>query len=363
MAEPQTAKSLHDIASLLRVPEEAPQQDQPSVQEAEEAEDQLPLDEGKDEAGEADDYTSSEVSEDAAEAVNEPPEEGEDEDDDAGDDDAEDALEDDGYLTVQDDDLIEVKIDGEVVLRSIADAKKALSGEGAIDKRLKEATEARKQAQADHTMLLEQFSLAHQNLMKTVQGMENVVFQPSVEKPDLKLRQSDPNTYLRQLDAYEADQARVKEGREAIRKMVKQQNDALAGDIQKYRAQQGKALVEAVPVLADQEQAPKLLQAMSKLAMEKYGYSPEEIQQASDHRMYRMVYDLLQFEQARGTQKGKPVQDLTDQEKKRPRKLRSGASKAKTETRKQAAQKRKVTETARQTGKVKDVAATLMTRN
>ena len=44
------------------------------------------------------------------------------------------------YLDIQDDDTFEVKVDGEVVTRTIGDAKAALSGEGAIQKRLKAAT-------------------------------------------------------------------------------------------------------------------------------------------------------------------------------------------------------------------------------
>lgn len=345
-------KTVHEIADLIKAPTPA---DPPA--EATEVAD-IPLDEGNDVEGEEVLAAEADDAEEDQADEGEPLEEGDedDEEEEAGDDDADD------YLQINDDDLIEVKIDGETVLRSIADAKKALSGEGAIDKRLKEATEARKKAQADHTMLLEQFSLAHRNLMNTVQGMEEIVFKPTVKKPDPALRQSNPNQYLAQVDAYNADQERVEAGRQAIRTLIAEQQQALTQDIEKYRQQQSQMLLETIPSLGDKEVAPKLLQDMSKVAIDVYGYSPEEVTQASDHRLYRMIYDLTQFHNARTAsgRKANTVKNLDGQEAKRPRKLRSGATSLKAKARKQADARKQATEVARKTGKVKDVAATLI---
>jgi len=363
MAAQQTAKSLHDIASLIRQPA-TPAAPTEVVKEDTLVEGNIDdtdqIEEGADEADLEDDHDEGE---DAPEY--ETSEEGEDEEEDAGDDDADEPTADeDGFFAVADDDMIEVKIDGETVLRSIADAKKALSGEGAIEKRLKEATERRKQAQADHTMLLEQFSTAHKSLMKTVEGMETIVFKPLVQKPDPALRQSDPQKYLLQVDAYEADQKRVENGKKAIRELIEHQQKALEKDIGQYREHQTSALLEAIPELADQERAPVLLKAMSKLAMERYGYSAEEIQQASDHRMYRMMHDLAKFYAARepATRKANTMKNLEGQAAKRPRKLRSGATALKAKARKQADAQKQAADKARQTGKIKDVAATLIKR-
>tara|TARA_R110002095_G_scaffold110116_1_gene96373 strand:+ start:8555 stop:9709 length:1155 start_codon:yes stop_codon:yes gene_type:complete len=383
MAETQqTAKSLHDIAKLLVQPNDPAAQPAPKAGKAEvrgprSQHEELPLDEGNTEEGEYEDSVDEADVDDLEEVDGEelPLDEGnteeheeaeedeEDEDDDAGDDDAaEQEADEDGFFQVNDDDQIEVKIDGEIVLRSIADAKKALSGEGAIEKRLKEATESRKQAQADHTMLLEQFSVAHNSLIKTVNGMEEVVFQPAVAKPDAALRKSNPQQYLAQIDAYEADQHRVKEGRAAIRNLVQQQQEALSSDIQTYREQQTTALVAAIPELQDRDIAPRLLRSMSTLAMEDYGYSAEEIQNASDHRLYRMIYDLARFKEARKprVRKENTVKNLDNQASKRPRKLRSGATALKSKARKTADAQKAVMDNARATGKTKDIARTLI---
>jgi hypothetical protein len=354
----KTASSMHDIASLLRVAPSAP------VQEP-------PLPEGKSlvvAGDEPDTDAAPEEGDDAEEelyANGEAPEQDDDEDDaEAGDDDAdaEPEEDDEGYFAVNDDDMIEVKIDGEIQLRSIADAKKALSGEGAIDKRLKEATEARKQANSAHSQLLEQFSVAHNSLMKTVQNLEGVIFKPTVERPDAALRQSNPQKYLLAVDAYEADQKRVEQGQKAVRDMVSQQRDALQNDIQEYRQSQAQLLVERMPELNDPQKAAPLLQGLSKLAIERYGYTVEEVQQASDHRMYLMMHDLMKFHEARSstTRKGNTVKNLEGQSQKTPRKLRSGGTTAKMQTRKSADARKKVTDQARQSGKVKDVAATLI---
>jgi len=372
MAEQQTAKSLHEIAALLRVPAEEPAvQNKPKAEERgpRSQHEELPLDEGNDNgADELADELEPELEDDGEEygeevlAENETSEEGEDEEVEASDDDADGQADEDGFFQVNDDDQIEVKIDGEIVLRSIADAKKALSGEGAIEKRLKEATETRKQVQADHTMLLEQFSVAHNNLMKTVQGLESIVFQPTVQKPAAALRQSDPKRYLQQIDAYEADQERVNAGRQAVSRLVKEQQEALNEDIQTYREQQTTALVEAIPELNDKEAGPRLLQKMSKLAVETYGYSPEEIQVASDHRLYRMVYDLAKFQEARdpSVRKANTVKNLDGQAAKRPRKLRSGATALKAKARKQADAQKQAVDKARSSGSIKDIAKTLI---
>lgn len=313
-------------------------------------------DEAGDEADEADaDERSADDDQDSDDA-----DDSETDEETADQDDANDLVE-DGYLTVPDDALIEVKIDGKVVTRSLAEAKKALSGEGAIEQRLKEVTTTRNQLQADHTLLLEQFSVAQNNLQKVVNQLQNVLFAPSVSEPDAALRQTDPAKYLAQQDAFEADKKRVAEGQAAVNKLLEDQNSAFADDVQKYREAQAAHLLEALPSLGDKEQAPVILGRMAKLAMEKYGYSQQEIAQASDHRMYLMMHDLAEFHAARKTsrRKGKGVKNTTDQANKRPLKLRSGNTAAKTRARAKDAERNKLRDTAQRTGKVQDVAATL----
>jgi hypothetical protein len=357
----QERKTIHDIASLIR----QPVTDDATTNRTPPVEDVLDDDQTSPNKGEVDgdeeDQNEGEPLDETSPNEGEVDEDGdEDEGDEEGDDDE--GLAD--FLDINDDDLIEVKIDGEVVLRSIADAKKALSGEGAIDKRLKEATELRKAAQAERTQFLEQFSVAQRNLVSTVQNLENVIFQPAVAPPPKELRQSNPQQYLLQQDAYEQDQDRINKGKAKLKELIQKQNEAFESDVATYREEQSQQLIEKLPALRSAQEAPKLLERMSKVAQEVYGFSPAELQAASDHRYYLMMADLAKFHEARGRldRKTNTVTNLDGQSNKRPRKLRSGATQLKTQVRKQAEAQKKVTEVARKTGKVKDVAATLIKR-
>jgi len=268
-------------------------------------------------------------------------------------------------LDVADDDMIEVKVDGKVKTFTIAQAKKALSGEGAIEARLKEATETRKAAHAERTMFLDQFAMAQSSLVNTLTSVEDVMFQPAVKRPDAALRQSNPTAYLQHLEAYEADQARVNEGKKQFKAVMTKQQEALQKDVAAYRADQAAKIVEAIPQLGEPTTAQPLMSEMARLAIEHYGYSQNEIQMASDHRMYRMMYDALQYRKLLAG--GKKVDkerdfDAGKQKDKRPRVLRSGTTSTarKTSAVKQAERAKEVTTNARKTGKVADVAQTLL---
>lgn len=365
-SEENSGKSLHDIAALLvrpttpvedataldqtkTSPPEGKQKEAVVLEEPTLEEEELPLtDENEDE------NTGDETDNQQDDAGDE---------EDAGSDDEPDATEPD-YVDIRDTDVIEVMVDGELTEFSIADAKKALSGEGAIDKRLKDATEARKKAQADHSLLLEQFSQTHATNTKLLSDLHGIMFKPSVAKPDASLRQRDANAYLRQMDAYEADQSRVSEGQGALEQLMAKRNEAMGKHMHTYREGQAQALVQAIPDMGNPEKSAALLPKMAKFAMDQYGYSADEVQGASDHRMYRMIHDLMQISDARQTSpnRGEKVRDLTGQANKRPRKLRSGATSSKAKSRQNAEKQAKVTTQARTSGKVKDVAATLIKR-
>jgi hypothetical protein len=372
-SEENSGKSLHDIASLLvrstppvedatalDTPKKSPpegKQKEAVVLEEPEIDEDAPedWDGDQDEDQDEDDDTTGDKTEDQQDDA--------DDEEEAGSDDEPEEAEAD-YVEIRDTDIIEVMVDGELTEFSIADAKKALSGEGAIDKRLKDATEARKKAQADHALLLDQFSQTHATNNKLLGDLHGIMFKPSVAKPDAALRQRDANAYLRQMDAYEADQVRVGEGQKALEQLMAKRNEAMGKHMHTYREGQAQALVQAIPDMGDPEKSNVLLPKMAKFAMDAYGYSADEVQMASDHRMYKMIFDLMQLSDARrpSPNRGEKVMDLTGQANKRPRKLRSGATSSKAKSRQNAEKQAKVTSQARTSGKVKDVAATLIKR-
>ena len=352
MADQQdkTASTVADIAASLFAPT-APAEE-------------VPLEEGNEVEVEVVEEEPLGTEADSEDDTDIPLEEGNDDEDEdevneAGDDDA---AEDAGEFEFLDTDMLEVKIDGQIHQRSIADAKKALSGEGAIEKRLKEATELRKAVQATHTQQLEQFGQDNQTLIDTMSQIHGVVFKPQVAKPPASLRQSNPTAYLQQVDAYDADQLRVKDGTEMLSQMVQQRQAAQQKSMDAYRVQQAEELVRAIPAFGDHTHAQEILPKMAKFAMDNYGYTADEIQGASDHRMYRMVHDLMKMQDARDPVKRKAstVKNLDGQASKRPRMLRSGGTSRKTAAVKQTEQAQRTATNARKTGKVKDVAQTLI---
>lgn len=318
-----------------------------------ENDDELTLDEGN--------FDDTEEEVEDAEEVGESDDETEEEGD--GEEDASDGDDQEHWLDVNDDDVIEVMIDGELVTKTIKEAKQALSGEGAIDKRLKEATETRKQAQADHTTLLQQYQTAHEHMVNVIQQLDSSLFQQTIQKPDARLRHSDPDKYKQQKAEYDEEQERITEGRQALGQLFQQQQQVFTERTQSYQKEQAAKLIEAMPDLKNAEKAPKLLNSMREVAR-RYGFTDEEINVAMDHRYYLMVADLAKLGGNAGKveRKANTVKNTDGQRNKRPRKLRSGATALKAKARNRANQQKKVTDTARKTGKVKDVAQTLVTR-
>lgn len=343
------AKTVEEIATSLLKP--APTSPDVGEQEEivndtseEEVDEEGTDDEEVTEEGDQDESTEGEEVE-----TDDEEDKGEQEDDDAD------------VLTISDDDLIEVKIDGKTEFRSIADAKKALSGEGAIEKRLQEATEARKTAQAERTQFLEQFALAQNQLVGVINQVQDALFVPFVEKPKLALRSTNPQEYVRQLEAYERDQERVDKGKSKVFELLGTQKKAFDEQVEAYRVQQGQLLAKALPQLGDKDKGTALLKDMQDTAVNIYGYTAEEVAIASDHRMYRLVHDAMMYHKLRkGTGVMKDVKDVSDQKAKTPRKMRAGNNMRKAVATAKATERQQAVKTARKTGKIDDIAKTLL---
>lgn len=345
------ANTVEDIANTLLTP--APTS--PIVGDKEEIVDDASEEEVNEEGTDEELTEQEEVVEDESAEGENVEDETEEDKDEQDEDDADDVL------TINDEDLIEVKIDGQTVFRSIADAKKALSGEGAIEKRLQEATEARKTAQAERTQFLEQFALAQNQLVGVINKVQDALFVPSVEKPKPALRQTNPTEYLRQLGAYERDQDRVQAGKAKVFELLSIQKQEFDNQVEDYRKQQGQLLAQTLPQLGDKEKGVALIEAMRDTAINVYGYSMAEISMASDHRMYRLMHDAMMYNRLRkGTGTVTNLKDVADQKAKAPRKMRAGNNMRKTVVKQQAAQHQQAVNNARKTGKVDDIAKTLL---
>lgn len=345
--------SVADIAAMLLKPAGAAD-DAADADEQEQADDtdQSP-DQGSDDGQETDD-----LSDDGSE--DQDPTNSDASEDDADEDEADDTDQDarPQILDVTDDDLIEVMIDGKLEQRTLGELKKAIAGEGAIEKRLQEATEARKTAHAERTSILEALADQERIVIGSLQALDDTVFKAVIPAPNEDMKAKNPAQYLRHKEAYDEDQKRIADGKkklqEKVAELAKQRQDRLA----EYAKAAAPVIAKLIPELADPNKGPKMLENLVNTA-KAYGYTEQEIQSALDPRMFHLVRDAYAYRSLLDRSKEKKVTDLTSQGKKVPRKLRSGNSKATTLVAK-AKQQAQVVNTARATGKVKDVAAAIL---
>ena len=265
------------------------------------------------------------------------------------------------YLDIQDDDTFEVKIDGETVTRTIGEAKAALSGEGAIQKRLKAATLEKQATAQDRLVGLQDLEQKRTEFNNYVQSLDGELFKPVVAPPDESLRASDTSAYLDQIDLYKADQKRIVDGRAQLAVNIQEQQKQQAANLKQLQREQGIILSEKLPGLADKEKAPKIQKAISDAA-DYYGFLPAEVSMVADHRIFLMAYDAAQFRalKAKASSKGEVLDLKTNT---RPaRKLRSGAhiSRSRTLAKQSAKVSKNIADKARSTGKVDDILPTIM---
>ncbi len=266
------------------------------------------------------------------------------------------------YLDVTDEDLIEVKVDGEVVYRSIADAKKALSGEGAIEKRLKDATLAKQSAMAEQADGIRALEAERTQLLDMVNQLDAHIFQPSVQMPTNEMRQQDPNMYLQELDAYNADQARIRQARSQLSQNIDKQKQERAANMGVIRQQNEIELVRKIPALAEPDKVSDIMSGIVQVG-KSYGFNDKEIAEFFDHRSYYMAYDLMQAKAELARIKGgaKVVPKTVDDNVSRvPRRLRSGVAKKKMAAKSRNKARKARYDKAKSTGKVDDVVQTIL---
>lgn len=263
-------------------------------------------------------------------------------------------------ITIDDEDLIEVVVDGKVEQWTIADLKKAASGEGAIERRLQEATELRKTAHAERTTMLEKLYGQEQVIAKAVADVGETLYKPLIPAPDESMKSKNPAAYLRHKDAYDADQARIAAAKKAVEDKVAELNAQRVERLKEYGAAAAVEIQRRIPALADPKKQAPLLASMVDTA-KAYGYTEQEIASALDPRMFHLMHDAMMY---RGVKSGKvkerDVLKNDGQERKVPRILRSGNTKAKAMVAAKAKQADEVRKAAATSGRVSDVAAMIL---
>ena len=255
-----------------------------------------------------------------------------------------------------DDTLVLVTVDGEAKEVTLADLKRAYSGEGAIEKRLQIATETKKQADNLRVQVEQELNTGRQNLVKAFAAFESMMFQPQVSPPDPALRQTNPTQYLMQIEAWREDQAELSQKRSKVQQAVALFQQQEAQQQEQMKIQTAQKLVEVMPALRDPVKGPELQKMMFEGARA-YGFSDAEVNELMDHRMYVALADLAAYRRLKARGKSAPVKPANSTPVMRP-----GATKAIASATAYARKQKAALETAQKTGRVEDIAATLLVR-
>lgn len=258
-----------------------------------------------------------------------------------------------------DDTVLSVTVDGQTREVTLADLKKAYSGEGAIEKRLQEATLQRKEAEAERAKVQQELQEGRERLVKAFRSFDHLMFQPRVPRPDPQLQQTNPQQYLLQMEQYRQDQDQLGQRRQQVQTALQQYEAQQAQEMQQLRQENARKLVEAMPQLND----PAKGQEIRDLIMEgakAYGFTPEEVGLAYDYRVFLMAADAAAY---RRLKNGAAAQKQAPQAQTgKTRVIRPGGQKAVTAATVVARQQQAAIQRARKTGRPEDVAATMLVR-
>jgi len=262
------------VASLIADPQPAENQPETEAAEPQEVETSEAQPSESDDVDEADDETD-EVESDAYDA-----DEYDDEDDALDDDDQEDDQEQPETYTV--------KVDGETVEVTLEEALAGYSREGAFQKRMRELAEQRKAVEAETQQ-------ARQLRDEYAQGLEllnNHLQSIAAQEPDWDrlYDELDAKEYTRAVQLYNERKSQ-QQVIDAQRMQIAQQQQAeTQAAFQQHLIKEKEKMLGSIPAWRDEKTMISERKEVVEYA-KSLGYTPEEIQVASDHRAVKALYD------------------------------------------------------------------------
>jgi vacuolar-type H+-ATPase subunit I/STV1 len=248
---------------------------------------------------------------------------------------------------------LEVMVDGKLQNVTIKELKDKYSFVGAIDKRLQEVTEGRAVIQRQSNELDQVF----QHSLGRLQALDNVLAQIEAPRVDMdELRAKDPTRYLFEKERMREASDRRNQVRAEAQRLSQQQEDIRNAALVEYSKQEAYILGQKDAEFADPVKAPQAMKRLSEGAKE-YGYSPQEVYSVTDHRALLVLKDALEMRALRAQQKNgvKEAQIA-------PRPLMKPGTKRPAARSQQQKQMDALRAKAKETGRVEDVAATLIVR-
>lgn len=306
---------------------------------------------------EDDDNSASEEGDDEAE-----------EDDDAAQEGADDQEGEEGFEELTDDTLISVTVDGEEKEVSLGDLKRRYSGEGAIERRLQEATELRNSLEKQRREHQQAVDHDRQTITQALVLFQNKLLAPRVPEPDPNLRYTDAQKFSEQVQAWTQDQHRIQQEQQGISQAIQQQEQYRQAVHAQKKAEESKILRDKLPVFKDPIEGPKLRQSILNAATKHYGFKQEELAEADDHRYFLVLADAAAYRELMDKQQKNVKEGDND---KNADKLKPGQRRIRTmkpgnkevsRVRTSRREEDKVKKRAWETGRVEDVAKTIIAK-
>lgn len=211
--------------------------------------------------------------------------------------------------------LYTVKVDGEEVQVSLDDLKRGYSGQQYVQKGMREAAEARKEAES----VYEQLSKERQQLTQFFETIQREGFSPPPPEPDKSMFQNDPIGYMEAKLKWDEQVAEYNQKAGQIKEFAQRQSEAEKAALQRYAEQEYRQLVALEPDWGDREKAQTRLTRLVEKGSEHYGYADTEIRGVMDHRAIRVLEDAIKYRelQSAKSKTQEKVQKVTKSKAKR----------------------------------------------
>lgn len=211
-----------------------------------------------------------------------------------------------------------VKVDGEELEVTLEELTRSFSGQKYIQKGMREAADAKKQAEEVFTALQqqqEQLAQFHQTMQQTG------VLQPPGEEPAFDPQ--DPIGYVERLGEYNAKKAAYNQQQAQLNQVAQQQTQAQQQAMQVHLQEQRQILEREIPELADAEKGKQVMTDLRETG-QRYGFTESELSSITDARTIKVLHDAMRFQRLQGSkakvdQKAKKARPVT--KPKSPRKV------------------------------------------
>jgi hypothetical protein len=209
--------------------------------------------------------------------------------------------------------LYTVKVDGEERSVNLEELSRGYSGQEYIKKGMQDVAEGRR-ITAEAQSKIKEYATAMQQERQALAQLATQAKQegliPHPTEPTRELFQADPIGYAEaQIDyneglkAYNEQQNQINHHQQQAQVQYQQEHQSLVQS-------NLNSLYEAIPAFRDAEEAPKLVAKLTKYAVEKLGYTAQEVQANVD---YRRVVELNRLYELDNIQSGKKAAKVTRQ--------------------------------------------------